>query len=342
VRLATSASGRTPTYDRAFAPFGEVYDTVTGGTTNADFTGLTQDTISGEYDSLTRRLHPTQGRWISPDPAGLAAVNPADPQSWNRYAYASNDPGDLADPSGLCAVSFAEATTGCSNAHGPMGGGLVGDPGSALLGALLAAEAWGETPAEILFIETEFGGTPDASIMFNSPNAQHACIDGYCMVGSYSFATANGDGTWTVNFQAQMSAEIKAAEKKINAAFSLIAQNLGLDPNSQVPVKIQYNAGVWNVSLWNCADNCTVNASSADATGWPDPITYMHNGNSSWYFGSLFGFDAGHLIGSDPASAHIDPFGPLNPLHYLIQMPAMLFPGGEVGYTTCSLNGGCN
>jgi hypothetical protein len=31
-----------------------------------------------------------QGRWLSPDPSGLAAVNPA--QSWNRYAYVGNRP----------------------------------------------------------------------------------------------------------------------------------------------------------------------------------------------------------------------------------------------------------
>ena len=32
-----------------------------------------------------RELHPVQGRWISPDPAGLQAVDPARPQTWNRY-----------------------------------------------------------------------------------------------------------------------------------------------------------------------------------------------------------------------------------------------------------------
>lgn len=33
-----------------------------------------------------------QGRWPSPDPAGIAAANPANPQSWNRYAYMLNNP----------------------------------------------------------------------------------------------------------------------------------------------------------------------------------------------------------------------------------------------------------
>ena len=101
VRLVTNASQRTVTYDRAFAPFGELYNTVTGGSANPSFTGLTQDTISGEYDSLTRRLHPGQGRWISPDMAGMTAVNPGDPQTWNRYVYARNTPLMGIDPSGM-------------------------------------------------------------------------------------------------------------------------------------------------------------------------------------------------------------------------------------------------
>lgn len=101
VRLASSASQRTITFDRAFAPFGETYNTVTGGTSNPEFAGLTQDTASGEYDAAFRQYHPSQSRWISPDPAGLSAVDAGNPQSWNRYAYVMNNPLIFTDPSGL-------------------------------------------------------------------------------------------------------------------------------------------------------------------------------------------------------------------------------------------------
>lgn len=50
---------------------------------------------------LAFRAH-SQGRWISPDPAGLGAVNPGSPQTWNRYAYVGNNPLALIDPLGLC------------------------------------------------------------------------------------------------------------------------------------------------------------------------------------------------------------------------------------------------
>jgi hypothetical protein len=50
---------------------------------------------------MFRRYNATQGRWISPDPAGVAAANPADPQTWNRYAYVGNRPLNSSDPLGL-------------------------------------------------------------------------------------------------------------------------------------------------------------------------------------------------------------------------------------------------
>jgi RHS repeat-associated protein len=43
----------------------------------------------------------SQGRWLSPDPAGMAAVDPSDPQTWNRYAYVRNSPLNKIDLQGL-------------------------------------------------------------------------------------------------------------------------------------------------------------------------------------------------------------------------------------------------
>jgi RHS repeat-associated protein len=54
------------------------------------------------YDFLFRQHASSQGRWLVPDPAGLAAVDPTNPQTWNRYAYVGNNPVGEVDPSGLC------------------------------------------------------------------------------------------------------------------------------------------------------------------------------------------------------------------------------------------------
>jgi RHS repeat-associated protein len=66
------------------------------------FTGLEQDAESGQNHTWFRQYSSAMGRWMTPDPAGLAAVNPANPQSWNRYAYVLNAPTELTDPLGLC------------------------------------------------------------------------------------------------------------------------------------------------------------------------------------------------------------------------------------------------
>jgi RHS repeat-associated protein len=85
--------------DIAYAPFGESYAIL--NTPYPSFTGQQQDTISGLYDFLYREYSAAEGRWISPDPAGVGAANPANPQSWNRYAYVINSPLAMTDPLGL-------------------------------------------------------------------------------------------------------------------------------------------------------------------------------------------------------------------------------------------------
>src|SRR5579859_7982642 len=121
-RLASTPS-RTLYYSGAYAPFGETYKEA--GTTDRSFTGQNQDTISGLNDFMYREHTPNQGRWISPDPAGLAAVDPTDPQSWNRYAYAGNSPLDSVDPLGLdyCDIMPTSDPDECTAMGGQWGNG---------------------------------------------------------------------------------------------------------------------------------------------------------------------------------------------------------------------------
>ena len=103
-RIASLATGSSRlSYDGAYAPYGENY--AESGTQDRNFTGMNQDTISTGpyplYDGLYREYHPAWGRWLSPDPAGLAAASPANPQSWHRHAHVTNNPLALSDPQGL-------------------------------------------------------------------------------------------------------------------------------------------------------------------------------------------------------------------------------------------------
>ncbi len=102
-RLSTT-TGRAKYYDVAYAPYGEEYNG--SGTQDLAFTDQNQDTVKNGwstnlYDFMFREYRTGHGRWTSPDPAGLGAANPENPQSWNRYAYVLNSPTSLIDPWGL-------------------------------------------------------------------------------------------------------------------------------------------------------------------------------------------------------------------------------------------------
>jgi len=110
VRL-TSAPNQTTVAGQAYAPFGEGYGTYFHGGVN-DFTGQTQDVVSGIYDFTFRQYSPVQGRWQTPDPSGISAVDITNPQTWNRYEYANNNPLSNIDPLGLdiddCNADFSD------------------------------------------------------------------------------------------------------------------------------------------------------------------------------------------------------------------------------------------
>ena len=64
------------------------------------FSGQKPDLSSKQYDFLMRECSSVQSRWWTPDPAGLAAVDPNNPQTWNRYAYVNGRPTETVDNNG--------------------------------------------------------------------------------------------------------------------------------------------------------------------------------------------------------------------------------------------------
>jgi len=91
-------------------------------TPESEFAGLLYDPATNLYSATFRNHSVSQGHWMSPDPAGLAAVDPTNPQSWNRYAYVGNNPLNYVDPTGLYPGGDCNtADPGCT------GNGLVGD-----------------------------------------------------------------------------------------------------------------------------------------------------------------------------------------------------------------------
>jgi RHS repeat-associated protein len=118
-RFSATPSG-TVYFDGAYAPYAENYAGI--GTSDRVFTGQPMGTLPGLYDFTFREYGQSQGRWLVPDPAGLAAVDLTNPQTWNRYAYVGNNPLNAADPFGLYRDD-CWWTGGCFGPGGPGAGG---------------------------------------------------------------------------------------------------------------------------------------------------------------------------------------------------------------------------
>jgi RHS repeat-associated protein len=128
----------------ASLPFGDdqiCWGNIGGGPAPAFFTGQDRDAESNLDRFWYRSYTSTQGRWTVPDPAGLAAVDPTNPQSWNRYAYVLNNPMSFVDPSGLyyCVylndagngVASVDTSSDAQSDCGPQGGyGIQGTYGA--------------------------------------------------------------------------------------------------------------------------------------------------------------------------------------------------------------------
>jgi RHS repeat-associated protein len=133
----TDTSGQA-VWKAEYTPFGKASITSQGPTFNLRLPGQYYDAETGLHYNWHRYYDPDTGRYITSDPIGLAG-------GINTYAYATNNPVSLADPTGLCpwcavgAVlggglnSVAQLSSGqefdwgsfaASTATGAMGGGL--------------------------------------------------------------------------------------------------------------------------------------------------------------------------------------------------------------------------
>ena len=80
---------------------GPLYD----GRVRCRYTGKERDTESGFANGNdyfgARYYGSSAGRFLSPDPSGLAYADPTNPQSLNLYSYVLNNPLKFGDPSGM-------------------------------------------------------------------------------------------------------------------------------------------------------------------------------------------------------------------------------------------------
>jgi RHS repeat-associated protein len=116
----------------SYTPFGEKVQGQDDA--NSKFDGYEEDVATGLKYAEQRYYSSTLGRFMSPDPYEKSA-HLAEPNSWNRYAFVSNDPINRTDPHGLNDGNSAynsiswDIKNGNSNSNVPHPPGMVGGSG---------------------------------------------------------------------------------------------------------------------------------------------------------------------------------------------------------------------
>lgn len=82
-----------------FSPFGELLSETGSFSQPLRWPGQYHDRETGLFDNYRRTYDPVRGRYLEPDPLGLAG-------GWNLYAYAAGNPVQASDPLGLILFAF--------------------------------------------------------------------------------------------------------------------------------------------------------------------------------------------------------------------------------------------
>ena len=103
VRMITDASGQVlERHD--YLPFGQEW--TTASSEHRLFVSKERDQETGLDYSGARYYSARSGRFTSPDPIAANEVRLVNPQRWNRYSYAANNPLTFGDPDGLDVIVF--------------------------------------------------------------------------------------------------------------------------------------------------------------------------------------------------------------------------------------------
>ena len=239
----TNAAG-TLCYDADFYPLGGELAFTNTCSQSYKFAGMEQDPETGEYHTEFRQYASNLGRWLSPDPSGTAAVSLSNPQTWNMYAYATNNPTTLTDATGLDsnAECYEYYCQPMPDPYYEASYDETYDPNSWLL------------PNPINCMAGEYGcaGTQSQIDVAEAAYASNFVWEVTYKGETYDFATLGDYFDWmtTVVAAAQKEAYSDAMRDKLAALF-------GEDPSALTPLGLRGGNANFAISqdLWNEIDS---------------------------------------------------------------------------------------
>jgi RHS repeat-associated protein len=153
------------------------------------FTGQERDTESGLDYFGARHYSSSIGRFMVPDPAGIIAQDPTDPQSWNLYTYVLNNPLTFTDPLGLYCAYLKNSGDKVESIDDNSNSGECGDNGG-------------------YWIEGSYGGGSWLNINLNAGTVTGLGYDsnGNAEISNAGAMGSNIWGAWTQTLSASASA----------------------------------------------------------------------------------------------------------------------------------------
>jgi len=335
VRWSSAGSGTARTY----YPYGAEY-TATANDTEK-YATYTRDSLTGLDYAMNRYYSSSWGRFVTPDPSP-SSIDLRTPQSWNRYAYAVEDPVNGNDPSGLdpyCGPTMIWDGEGCTNGSG-------GLPPASLPSAV---NLYAITTSQGQQVNT---GSMIGSFSSDLTNAynRYASNFGYLVQGTlfganYTqfFSSFDAYANWATCLAAQ-------PQNQVYAAFAALAQYLvGFDASQTYTVSFQIRGTTYNVQVAG-ADGQMLTLNLNEVIGDAGNTGTGHGGNDSWYVGGWL--EVLHLVdvvnkyadASLGAEGHIDAFSPFGiglPMHG-IEWGLSQIINSPVSSFKCSFSAGCH
>jgi len=227
---AQSNSSATRTMTCSNLPFGDLLNcNGSTGPSGYHFTGKERDAESGLDNFGARYYSSTMGRWMSPDPSGLAYADITNPQSFNLYSYVLNNPLTNIDPRGLDCVYFNDAGNAAESVDHNSSSGECGKTGGDWVNGTTQMDQVHYNQASDNFSIKSWDTNNNYNTVANSPGSQQDGADCYgnCSVGYFPSSKIDPLNPYAQGVIGGVAQQTAPVRKGLNCAPGAVAHGVG-------------------------------------------------------------------------------------------------------------------